>query len=311
MAYARIGLSRVSAWSNNDENYINYDLRKPAMLEFTDETITEYRGREIPNYTKAKLTVPTFNIGRPLLYYLNQQVYGGTVAIEAVAAKNGVSTYDGVFRFDTTGSKAMGIDYTYTISDKERVAEVVYEARFSKKVAQEIIASGSTYSPKSAGVIEGGSSNIGTFTQAHYYNPSLNTIKFKNDGAGAYTVLVQPEDVISRKLELKTEGRKTIDNRTVVDYIVATVEYEIAAAQASSMSALHQNDITDWAPEIVHIENNPTGTESHVFENGVLSWNFSATVGDDARNIKMKFTGKIPIYNISYDEPTNTYTYSL
>ena len=314
MAYSRIGLKRLAAWNldspSGKENLIYFDLRKPAKLEITEEGIQDYRQRQLPTYTNMKVTVDTMNIGRPLLYYLlAQATHPDLVSLEAVSEKaSGV--YDGIYLFDADGQR-LGIDFDYQAGSTERMASVTYEAKFEKSVANSILsASVSNVTPIDFSLVEGGS-GIGTFTAGHYRTPYLSFIKYNPNGTSD-TVLVDPADVISYKLSLKTEGRKTLHNRTVVDYINATLEVEIASADKTKIKDLHLLTTTDFAPAIkFQMKDSESTYENHEFADSVLASKFEATVGDDARSIKMVFSGNVPLGNVTYTELTNTYAYSL
>lgn len=315
MAYARIGLKRLAAWNldapSSKKNLIYFDLRKPAKLEITEEGIEDYRKRTLPTYTNMKISVDTLNVGRPLLYYLLEQVVDSDlVSLEAVSEKNG-GVYDGIYLFDASGQR-LGIDFDYQAGSTERMASVTYEAKFEKSVANAILLAATTnVTPIDFSLIEGGGATVGTFTAGHYRTPYLSFIKYAANG-GSETVLVAPEDIISYKLSLKTEGRKTLHNRTVVDYLNATLEVEIASADKTKIKDLHLLTTTDFAPAIkFQMKDSDSTYENHEFADSVLTSKFEATVGDDARSIKMVFSGNVPLGNISYTELTNTYAYSL
>lgn len=314
MAYARIGMKRLAAWNldspTGKENLIYFDLRKPAKLEITEEGIEDYRKRTLPTYTGMKVSVDTFNVGRPLLYYLlAQAAHPELVSLEAVSEKNG-GVYDGIYLFDAAGQK-LGVDFDYVSSNSERSASVTYEAKFEKSVANAILLAATTnVTPIDFSLIEGGGA-IGTFTAGHYRTPYLSFIKYNPNGTSD-TVLVDPADVISYKLSLKTEGRKTIHNRTVVDYVNATLEVEIASADKTTIKNLHLLTTTDFAPAVkFQMKDSDSTFENHEFGDSVLTSKFEATVGDDARSIKMVFSGNVPLGNVTYTELTNTYAYSL
>lgn len=315
MAYARIGLKRLAAWNlatgPSKENLIVFDLRKPAKLEITEEGIEDYRKRTLPTYTNMKISVDTLNVGRPLLFYLLAQATDSDlVSLEALSEKNG-GVYDGIYLFDSTGQK-LGVDFDYVASNSERMASVTYEAKFEKSVANAILNAATTnVTPIDFTAIDGGTANIATFTSLQYRTPYLSFIKYNANG-GSDTVLVAPEDVISYKLSLKTEGRKTLHNRTVVDYINANLEVEIASADKTTIKNLHLLTTTDFAPAIkFQMKDSDSTYENHEFADGVLTTKFEGVVGDDARSIKMVFSGNIPLGNVAYTEATNTYAYSL
>lgn len=315
MAYARIGLKKLAAWNldspSGKENLIYFDLRKPAKLEITEEGIEDYRKRQLPTYTNMKVTVDTMNIGRPLLYYLlAQATHPELVSLEAIAEKNGAA-YDGIYLFDAAGQR-LGIDFDYQAGSTERMASVTYEAKFEKSVANAILLAATTnVTPIDFSLIEGGGAVVGTFTAGHYRTPYLSFIKYAANG-GSDVVLVAPEDIISYKLSLKTEGRKTLHNRTVVDYVNATLEVEIASADKTKIKDLHLLTTTDFVPAVkFQMKDSDSTYETHEFADSVLATKFEATVGDDARSIKMVFSGNVPLGNISYTELTNTYSYSL
>lgn len=314
MAYARIGLKRLAAWNlgtaGAKDNLVIFDLRKPAKLEISEEGIQDYRKRTLPTYTNMKVSVDTFNVGRPLLVtLLNQSTDADLVSLEAVSEKNG-GQYDGIYLFDATGQK-LGIDFDYLVSATERSANITYEAKFEKSVANAILLAATTnVTPIDFTLAEGGST-VASFNTSQYRTPYLSFIKYTPSG-GSETVLVAPEDVISYKLSLKTTGRKTLHNRTVVDYITATLEVEIASADKTTIKNLHLLTTTDFAPEVkLQMKDSDSTYENHNFADGVLTSKFEATVGDDARSIKMVFSGDIPLGNISYTTETNTYAYAL
>lgn len=314
MAYSRIGLKRLAAWNldspSGKENLIYFDLRKPAKLEITEEGIEDYKKRQLPTYTNMKVTVDTFNVGRPLLYYLlSHATHPDLVSLEAVSEKNG-GVYDGIWLFDAAGQR-LGIDFDYQAGLTERMASVTYEAKFEKSVANALLLAATTnVTPIDFSLIEGGGA-VGTFTAGHYRTPYLSFIKYAANG-GSDVTLVAPEDIISYKLSLKTEGRKTLHNRTVVDYVNATLEVEIASADKTKIKDLHLLTTTDFVPAIkFQMKDSDSTYENHEFADSVLASKFEATVGDDSRSIKMQFSGNIPLGNVTYTELTNTYAYSL
>lgn len=308
MAYSKIGINRISSWITGSsvqyEACLSYDLRKPATLLISDETVEDYRGRKLPLYTKFNLKFDSYNMGRtglPSIYHLLPMAVADNdkpLCLEVVTQGGSSTTYDGVYQFLNTNN--LGVDFTYTFSDKERMVSMEFNGKMEKDVANALITAAKTNTP-----INHAARNItatGSFRQDQWQTPYLEFVKYDPSGATGETVIVSQQDIISRNFTVKTTGRKTLYDKSINDYFDVNLELVIADASATKIETWHNmtTDV-DFAPKIILKEKNyDGGSETHTFEAGTLTLTSETTIADDKRQLKLVFNGKIPTSNVVF-----------
>lgn len=327
MPYSKIGIQRILSYIHDSpmqyKAALSYDLRKPATLEISDIAVEDFRGRQLPLYTQFNLKVDSYNMGRtglPSIYHLLPMANADNdkpVVLEVATAGNTATTYSGVYKF-APGSN-LGVSWEYMFTEQERMVSLEFNGKLEKSVANALMTAAKTAEPTDATAL-GLPTTVPSFRTEQWQTPYLEFVKYDPAGLTGDTLIVDQDDIISRKFSIKTVGRKTIYDRQINDYLEVNLELVIADASATNLETWHNMTTSlDFAPKITLKEKNADGgSESHIFNAGTLTLTSASTIGDDKRELKLMFKGKIPVQNAVFsgtyqvETPYNyTITYSL
>lgn len=306
--FSKAGIRRLAFWEPDASpgEIINLSNRGAATLTITEkDSVRDYKNRVKPHMINFKVEAKDFSIGRPLLYYLLRRAGDSRVSAEVVTRATALSpsaVYDGVYQF-IDESNALGIDFDYIIDGAERSAAITLEKSFDWLAGKTIIDAALTVNP----------ATLSGFDVDHYDGSMYRSPKFEFAKYGASdTVLFDSQEIISRKLSLKTNSTKNIYDTSTVHYIDVSFEVELSKAGKSDIKSFFE--ITD-CPKLILRETDPNGLyEEHVFNAGVLSIRRDSIIGDENRTTKLYFEGKVPVAQIVRSIPVtgaNQYTYSL
>lgn len=304
--YSKAGIRRLAIWDNADAKSDIISLSNRASGIFTiDEKkdVTDYRGRVKPHMINFKIEAKDFSMGRPALYYLLTHLSRGRVSCEVVTRLTATGVYDGVFKFIGL-TNALGLDIDYVLDAKERSAALTIEKSFDWLDGKTLIdaAQGNTVETLSGFPVD-------HYDGTMYRAPRFEFVKY---GTGE-TVLFEKDEIISRKLSIKSNSQKNIYDASTCNYLDVSLELELSKSGKADIKSFFE--ITD-CPKLIIRETDPAGYEEHIFNAGVLSLSRNTSIGDDSRTMKLSFNGKVPNSLITYANPgsvvtNHQYTYTL
>lgn len=305
--YSKAGIRRLALWESNDAKSEIISLSNRASGTFViDEKkdVTDYRQRVKPHMVNFKVEAKDYSMGRPALYYLLRRLVDGRVSAEVVTRAITLSplVYDGVFKF-VGATNALGLDIEYILDAKERAAVLTLEKSFDWLDAKAIIDAAQNNTVET----------LTSFPVDHYDATMYRAPKFEFVKYGASeTVLFERDEIISRKLSIKSNSQKNIYDASTCNYLDVTLELELSKAGKGDIKSFFE--ITD-CPKLIVRETDPAGYEEHIFNAGVLSLTRNANIGDESRTMKLTFQGSIPPNMVTYANPggatNHQYTYQL
>lgn len=305
--YSKAGIRRLALWDNADAKNDVISLSNRATGTFAvdeKEDVTDYRGRVKPHMINFKLEAKDYSMGRPALYYLLRHLNEGRVSVEVLSRVVSLTgpVYDGIFKF-IGATNALGIDIDYVLDAKERSAALTLEKSFDWLDGKAIIDASQGNTPET----------LSSFPPDHYDATMYRAPKFEfvKYGSGE-TVLFEKDEIISRKLSIKSNSQKNIYDASTCNYLDVLFEVELSKAGKGDIKSFFE--IGD-CPKLIIRETDPAGYEEHVFNAGVLSIKRNAVIGDDTRSMKLMFKGSIPPNMVTYANPggatNHQYTYQL
>ncbi|MCA0387921.1 MAG: hypothetical protein LCH52_05445 [Bacteroidetes bacterium] len=307
MSTSIVGLKRIMLWkkgvvppySDPALAAISLDVRKSSNLVKTDETVKDTKGRDLKNWARYKAEVESYNIDRPLWYYLLEHLRRNGVDCEFLAEATAVTDFDpltrtfgGCFRFD--GQRFMGLDVEYQMTKDERIAKLSFEVKMPKVLSQLLLDDAVTNEPLSF-------IGLDEYSPSQMNSPYLDSVKF---GEGSGTVLFDIENLLDMNFTMKTKGRKSIYDRTICDFISVEGQFTVAEANKDKLQAWE--NLLDANPRIVIKQNNGGGKyEEHIFNAKVLSLKSDFEISDEKREVKIVLAGDVPVTLI--DKATGSY----
>ncbi len=302
MAIAKAGIRRIALWdkANTEAGIIVLTMRQAGKLTITDkEDIKDFRNRVLPDMINFKIEAVSYDIGRPLLYYLLVHAKADGVSTEVITRKISTGVYDGIFSF--AGDNFLGLDFEYTMSQKERSAKIMLEATYERDIALAIL--NDAYGNNTPNDLNG-FDEVSFLTD--YYRPAY--FSYCKYGSSD-TVLFTKDQIVSRKLTVKSKGNKTVYDRTIVNMLDVLFEVELAKSEIGDIKTFFES--IPVAPKLSLQEKDPAGkSELHVFKEGVLSLSRETNIADDSRTIKLKFQGDVPIDCVSGTDNSGSLTYN-
>lgn len=307
MSTSIVGIKRLMIWkkgavppySDPALGLISLDVRKSSNLIKTDETVKDTKGRDLKNWARYKVEVESYNIDRPIWFYLIEHFRRNGVDAEILGEATAVTTWDplvrtfgGCYRFD--GNKFLGLDAEYQMTKDERVAKIMLEVKLPKVLSKLLQDDAVTNTPLTI-------ANLDDYSVSEMNSPYLESVKY---GEGTGTDLFAIDNILDMNLTLKTKGRKNIYDRTIVDHISVDGQFTVAEANKDKLQAWE--NILDANPRIVIKQNNGGGKyEEHIFQAKTLSLKTDFEISDEKREVKIYLAGDIPVTMI--DKATGSY----
>lgn len=307
MSTSIVGIKRLMIWkkgtvppySDPALGLISLDVRKSTSLTKVDETVKDTKNRDLKNWARYKVEIESYNIDRPIWFYLIEHLRRNGVDAEILAEATSVSSFDpltrtfgGCYRFD--GNKFFGLDVEYTMTKDERSAKVILEVKLPKVLSKLLQDDAVTNTPLTI-------AGLDDYSPAQMNSPFLESVKF---GEGTGTDLFAIENLLDMNFVLKTKGRKTIFDRTLVDQITVDGTFTVAEANKDKLQAWE--NILDANPRLVIKQNNGGGKyEEHIFQAKTLSLKTDFEISDEKREVKIVLAGDIPITMI--DKASGSY----
>lgn len=290
MPYAAAGLKQIvmcnkGTLATTPVDPIALGIRKDAVLTINHfKQVEDYRKRKLRNMLNFKLEgesmQPTVFTFKKLIDWLN-----GNVDLQVVTQNQSSSAKD-VWKFNS--GKELGIDFDWTYNQDGRSCKITFERAFPYSDAVTFIdAADSTTAVTFAGITDDG-------TDLTLYRGS-SPDKFEKPAAsslGSFNL------VTVRSLNIKTENKKSIDNMSLIDNLMITLEMTgREAAIADFLTRLNKQQLDG----VVFQEKN-TGSyyDKFDFNSLVLSQTDEFVINDEERTLKIVLEGRVPIYAVSF-----------
>ncbi|MEM3091774.1 MAG: hypothetical protein QXD05_01435 [Candidatus Pacearchaeota archaeon] len=290
MAYSPAGLKQIvlcdkGTLVTTPVDPIALGIRKDAVLTISHfKQVEDYRKRKLRNMLNFKLEgetlQPTIFLLKKLLDWIN-----GNVDVQVITHKQNASNQD-VFKF--TNGKELGIDFDLTYNQDGRSCKITLERAIPYNDAVVFI----DQADNNTAVTFPGITDDGTNLQ-HYrgYSPD----KFEKP---AGTSLGNTSLITVRQMNIKTENKKSIDNLSLVDNLMITLEMTGREAAISDFVTRLNKGMLD---EVVFQEKNSGSFyDKFMFNTNVLSQTDEFVINDEERTLKIVLEGKIPIYSVTF-----------
>ncbi len=273
--------------SGTPANPVPIGLRGTGTMEITPfKTVKDYRGRELPNMDDVKIEAESF---QPSLRMLKQLIEftNHNCDAQVTSVKQNLSAGE-VYRFE--GENSPGIDFELIYSADKRSIKVTLERAYPAGVLASILSESALLG---AAIIPGLLNEEGK-DFSRYRMPYTISIE-----SPAETLICADTDFDSRKISIKSKGKKSAFNSSFVDYL--TVSIELSTRNSSIASLLEQRN-KGISPFIKWKESNG-GNYYDAFEiaAGVLAQKTELKNSDDERLIKIVYEADIPIYDILFE----------
>jgi hypothetical protein len=260
-------------------------LRNEAKLIIEPfKTVKDYRERELPNMQNFKLEAESLQFRMKQL-----KAMIGFVNLNAdVQIQTQPQSFPGYDVFQFAGVNKLGLGFEYMITAEKRSCKVMLEGAMEEDKAVTFIDAADSTVLEDLGFTGEGAD----FTS--YKAPYFLAFEFPKA-----TAIISSDDIIERKLTIKTKGKKDIYNRDIVDYL--TVELEITGRNAAISDVITMFNKTLGASVVIKEKNGASTFDGFDFATGVLTKTQTLSIDDTERTMKVKFIGDVPIYDITWD----------
>jgi len=290
MAYAAAGLKQIvmcnkGTLATTPVDPIALGIRKDAVLTINHfKQVEDYRKRKLRNMLNFKLEgetmQPTIFTFKKLIDWLN-----GNVDLQVVTQNQSTSAKD-VWKFNA--GKELGIDFDWTYNQDGRSCKITFERAFPYSDAVTFIdAADSTTAVTFAGITDDG-------TDLTLYRGS-SPDKFEKPAA---TSLGSSSLATVRSMNIKTESKKSIDNLSLVDNLMITLEMTGREAAISDFVTRLNKGMLDGV--VFQEKNSGAYYDKFDFNAKVLSQTDEFVINDEERTLKIVLEGRIPIYAVSF-----------
>jgi len=290
MPYAAAGLKQIvlcnkGTLATTPVDPIALGVRKDAVMTINHfKQVEDYRKRKLRNMLNFKLEgetmQPTVFLFKKLLDWLN-----GNVDLQVVTQNQSSSNRD-VWKFNA--GKEPGIDFDWTYNQDGRSCKISFERAFPYSDAVTFIdAADNTTAASFTGITDDGTD------LALYRGASPD--KFEKPDASS---LGSTSLVTVRSMNIKTESKKSIDNLSLVDNLMITLEMTGREAGIADFVTRLNKGMLD---EVIFQEKN-TGAlyDKFMFNTNVLSQTDEMIINDEERTLKIVLEGRIPIYSVTF-----------
>jgi len=260
-------------------------IRKDAVLTINHyKQVEDYRKRKFRNYLNFKLEgetlQPTVFLFKKLIGWLN-----GNVDLQVVTQNQSTSAKD-VFKFNA--GKELGIDFDWTYNQEGRSCKITFERAFPYEDAVIFIdAADSTTAVTFTNITDDG-------TDLTLYRGS-SPDKFEKP---ASISLGGTNLITVRSLNIKTENKKSIDNMSLIDNLMITLEMTgREAAIADFVTRLNKQQLESV---VFQEKNSGSYYDKFDFNSLVLSQTDEFVINDEERTLKIVLEGRVPIYAVTF-----------
>lgn len=290
MPYAAAGLKQIvmcnkGTLATTPVDPIALGIRKDAVLTINHfKQVEDYRKRKLRNMLNFKLEgesmQPTVFTFKKLIDWLN-----GNVDLQVVTQNQSSSAKD-VWKFNA--GKELGIDFDWTYNQDGRSCKITFERAFPYADGVTFIdAADSTTAVTFAGITDDG-------TDLTLYRGS-SPDKFEKPAA---TSLGSSSLVTVRSMNIKTENKKSIDNLSLVDNLMITLEMTGREAAIADFVTRLNKGMLDGV--VFQEKNSGAYYDKFDFNSLVLSQTDEFVINDEERTLKIVLEGRVPIYAVSF-----------
>lgn len=294
MSFNKVGINQIflcdkGTLLTSPTSKIILGLRPAATLNITPfNPIKDYRERSLRNRLNFKVSAKTFQPNLLMLSnILTAFVPDGGCDAELLAVPQSTGADGGCFQFNGNDN-FIGIDFDYIFSNTERALGIDLELSKEYLSAKAIIDASDANTPATTG---SSSYGIDFAVQRHPW-VVLSDATFSKD------------ELLNYSFSMKSQGEKSYDNRTIIDYIMFRVELTFKAATIPNIVTVLARD---QSPALVFQEDTSLASatyEKFSFAAGALSLVNEVEIGDNNRFIKLIYEGKVPVGNISFEFTT-------
>ena len=217
--FKQIGLCDAGTLLTTPTTPLVIGLRQAASLDMEPfKSVKDYRERELPNKTNFKFGGESLQTTIKVLKQLIGFVNLNADAQIQTTPQSATAGSEDVFQF--VGDNKLGVGFEYMITADKRSCKIMLEGAMEDDRAKTLIDAADTNSLANLGIAGEGVD----FTK--YRAPYFLAFEFPKS-----TALITPNDIIERKLTIKTKGKKDIYNKDIVDYLA--VELELTGKNAT------------------------------------------------------------------------------
>ncbi|MEJ5352456.1 MAG: hypothetical protein WHS65_12780 [Melioribacteraceae bacterium] len=290
MPYAAAGLKQIvmcdkGTLSTTPADPIALGIRKDAVLTINHfKQVEDYRKRKHRNMLNFKLEgetlQPTIFMFKKLLDWIN-----GNLDVQVITQKQSSSNQD-VFKFNS--GKELGIDFEWTYNQDGRSCKITLERALPYNDAVVLIDAADNTTPVSFPGITDDGTDLTLYRGA---SPD----KFEKP---ASVSLGSNSLITVRSLNIKTESKKSIDNLSLVDNLIITLEMTGREASIADFVTRLNKGALDGV--VFQEKNSATTYDKFDFNANVLSQTDEFVINDEERTLKIVLEGRIPIYSVQF-----------
>jgi len=285
----QIILCSLGTLSGSPADVVALGLRNNCTMEITPyKSVKDYRNRELPNMDNIKIEAESF---QPSLRMLKKLIdfTNHNCDVQAASVKQASGSAGGdVYRFENANSP--GIDFELLYSDEKRSMKITIERAYPRETADGLL---NLFTTQSAAAVSGLLNSEG-IDYSKYRMPYTLSIE-----SPASVYICSEADFESRKLSIKTKGKKSAFNSTFVDYL--TVNIELVTRDSSILKLITQRN-KGVSPAFIWKESNG-GIYYDAFEfgAGVLGQKVEFKNDEDERTLKIVYEADIPLFDLSFE----------
>jgi hypothetical protein len=284
-ALKQIGFCNVGTLATTPGDPLLIGFRKGASLEITPhKDIKDHLNKSFRNMINFKAEAESLQPSMRLISKMHAWV--NQLADIQIMTNPQSSSADSEDVVKFVGDYLAGIDWELNISHEMRSLKVTSEAAFEYTAAQTFIDTFDSAAPVSLGTGEGGDLSL-------YRAPSFLACEYPTG-----TALFAKGDITDRKLTIKTKGKKTTNNQSIVDYLSILLELTARDAGVAKMIT----EMTKAMSGAILLKELNTGAfyDAFAFAANVLNVRDELRIGDDDRTLKVILEGDVPIWDIDF-----------
>lgn len=285
----QIILCDLETLSTTPANVVAMGLRNNCTMEITPfKSVKDYRGRELPNMDNIKIEAeslqPSIRTLKKLIDFTNHNCDAQVTSVRQGSS----AASDDVYRL--AGVNSPGIDFELVYSSDKRSIKVTLERAYPKELFDGLL---NVFETQSVVAISGLPNEEGIdFTK--YRLP--------------YTIAVESpltericsgSEFESRKLSIKTKGKKSAFNSSFVDYLTVNIELVTRDSSIAKMMAQRNKGIS---PAFLWKESNGgIYYDAFEFAAGSLAQKSELKNNDDERSLKITYEADIPVFDLQFE----------
>ena len=270
-------------------NAVAMGLKNNCTMDITPyKTVKDYRNRELPNMDNIKIEAeslqPSLRMLKKLIDFLNHNCDAQVTTVKQSLS----SSSDDVYRL--TEDNSPGIDFELNYTTDKRSIKVILERAYPKEVMDTML---NVFETQPAISIPGLPNEEG-IDYSKYRLPYTLSIE-----SPLASQICSEHDFESRKLSIKTKGKKSAFNSSFIDYVTVSIELVTRDSSITGMITQRNKGIS---PAFYWKESNGgIYYDAFHFNAGVLAQKSEFKSSDDERTIKIVYEADIPVYDIQFE----------